>query len=238
MRLSWVIPCYNEEDIIEKTIREVDGYLRTKQFDHEILIVDNGSTDRTPEIVRSLMPQIAGLRMIAAKEKGKGGAVKMGLSEANGDIRLFSDADNSVSPDHFDAMYSYFEQGYDVVVGSIEVPGAYIEEHAQWYRRALGHLAKLLIRLVSGVWEVRDSQRGFKGFTRRAVGVIFPRVTIKTWGFDFEVLLIAKRHGLKIKEMPVRWINPPGSKVGLSAYASTLVELFKVKWNDLAGRYE
>lgn len=238
MRLSWIIPAYNEERRIEKSLREVVQYLGTKSFEWEILVIDNSSQDQTGAIVARLARELPGIRLVTVREKGKGGAVKLGMLKASGDIRLFSDADNSVSPEHFDAMLPYFEKGYDAVIGSIEVPGAFVEEQAQWYRRALGKFAKLVIRVVSGLWEIHDSQRGFKAFTRRAAEAIFPRSVIKTWGFDFEVLLIAKKHGFKTKEIPVRWINPPDSKVGLGAYVSTMRELLQVKMNDLRGLYD
>ena len=124
-----------------------------------------------------------------------------------------------------------------MVIGSIEVEGAVINEQAQWYRRLLGKLSKYLIRAVSGLWEIRDSQRGFKWFSKRAAETVFPRQTLMGWGFDFEVILIAKRHGLRVREVPVRWVNPPDSKVRLGAYVTTLHELFMVKWNDIRGKY-
>ena len=123
------------------------------------------------------------------------------------------------------------------MIGSIEVPGASVEEQAQWYRRILGRLAKYLIRAVSGLWDIHDSQRGFKFFTRRAAEVIFKKQTIFGWGFDFEILLIGRRNGFSIKEVPVTWVNPPDSKVSLKAYITTLKELFQMKLNDLTGKY-
>jgi len=280
MYLSWIIPAHNEASRIEKTLREVDAYLRSKNFPggYEILVVDNTSEDETPGIVERLKGEIQGLRLLRTVGPGKGWAVKAGMREAQGEILMFSDADNSVSPEQADnflplvcmggglasvkrvSSVSFSSQDqqrlkdkigtkpeygtinetrdcFDVVIGSIEISGAKIKEQAQWYRRILGKLAKYVIRVVSGLWEIRDSQRGFKFFSRRAAEVIFPRQTLTGWGFDFEILLIAKRRGFKIKEVPVIWINPPGSKVRLSAYFTTLLELLRIKWNDLRGVY-
>ena len=247
MFLSWIIPAYNEEKRIEKTLREVDAYLRAKDFPggYEIIVANSASRDRTAEIVTQMQQQISNLRLLDIENKGKGWAVQQGMMKAQGDIRLFSDADNSVSPDHLDKFMPYLcgieppsqEQCFDVVIGSIEIPGASIEEHAQWYRRALGKMAKYVIRAVSGLWAIHDSQRGFKVFSRHAADKIFPRQTITGWGFDFEILLIAKIHGFRIREVPVRWINPADSKVGLSAYATTFAELMHVKWNKIKGVY-
>jgi glycosyltransferase involved in cell wall biosynthesis len=257
MYISWIIPAYNEEKRIEKTIRDVDAYLKSKQFPggYEIIVSDSASRDRTAALVEGLMREIPALRIINLKNRGKGWAVREGMRAALGEIRGFSDADNSVSPEQADSVLANLclptqaglprEEGrpggispcFDIVIGSIEVQGAKVEEQAQWYRRLLGHMAKLLIRVVSGVWEARDSQRGFKFFSKQAAEVIFPMQTLTGWGFDFEVLLIGKRNGFHIKEIPVRWINPPDSKVRLNAYLTTLIELMRVKWNDIRGIY-
>lgn len=245
MYLSWVIPTHNEEKRIEDTIREVDSYLKSKNFSggYEIVVSDSASHDKTVQVVNRLRGEIPQVRVVQIENKGKGWAVNRGMSEAKGDIRVFSDADNSVSPGQADNFLGLLcddtksEKCFGIAIGSIEVPGASIKEQAQWYRRMLGRLAKYVIRLVSGLWDIHDSQRGFKFFTRKAAEAIFPRQTIFGWGFDFEILLIGKRHGFKVKEVPVIWVNPPDSKVTLGAYASTLAELMKVKWNDLIGKY-
>lgn len=245
MYLSWIIPTYNEEERIEKTLREVDAYLKSKNFPggYEITVVDSASSDRTAEIVERMSAQFPRLKLLRVDNKGKGWAVKQGMLVAQGLVRAFADADNSVSPEQAEKFIplvcpSASGPCFDAVIGSIEVPGAVIQEHAQWYRRILGRLAKYVIRLVSGLWEVRDSQRGFKFFSKKAAEVIFPKQTLTGWGFDFEILLIAKRQGFAIKELPVFWVNPAGSKVGLTAYFTTLAELFKIKLNDLRGIYK
>ncbi len=244
MYLSWIIPAYNEERRMAATIREVDAYLQARRTrGYEIIVVDSASRDRTPEIVTNLMTVNPHLRLIRVLNRGKGWAVRQGMLEARGEIRVFADADNSVAPwqaDRFLPRVCREGQTHscaDVVIGSIAVPGATVREHAQWYRRVLGRLAKLVIRAVSGLWEIHDSQRGFKFFSQRAAAAIFPRQTLAGWGFDFEILLIAKRHGFSVLELPVHWVNPAGSRVGLSAYATTLAELAAVKWRDLLGRY-
>ena len=244
MYLSWIIPAYNEEHRIAKTLREVGAYLKSKNFPggYEIIVVNSASRDRTADVVRGLTTQIANLKLIDVENRGKGWAVKQGMMAARGDIKAFADADNSVSVEQADAFIPLVCTGtspdcFDIVIGSIEVPGAMVEEQAQWYRRLLGKLSKLVIRAVSGLWEIHDSQRGFKFFSRRAAGIVFPRQTLVGWGFDFEILLIGKRHHLMIKELPVKWVNPPDSKVKLSAYATTLIELLRIKWNDLRRMY-
>lgn len=244
MYLSWIIPAYNEEKKIEKTILEVDQYLRGRNFEYEIIVVDNGSKDATPGIVENLKGPVRNLKLIKTNGPGKGWAVRAGMLAAKGENRIFADADNSVSPGQLDSFLPYVcnpnqksDSCFDVVIGSIEVAGAVVEEHAQWYRRALGKFSKYIIRAGAGLWDIRDTQRGFKLFSRRAAEIIFPRQRITTWGFDIEVLVIAKKHGFRIKELPVVWVNPGGSKVGLGAYVSTFVELLQIVWNTMRGRY-
>lgn len=247
MFLSWIIPAYDEEKRIEKSIREVDAYLRGKNFagGYEIIVANSASRDRTADIVGDLEKQFPALRLLNLENKGKGWAVREGMRAGQGGIRIFSDADNSVSPEQFDRFLPLLcgdgktdGSCVDVVIGSIEVAGATIDEDAQWYRRKLGKLAKYIIRAGAGLWEIHDSQRGFKAFTAPAAEYIFPRQTLTGWGFDFEILLIAKLGGFKIKEMPVQWVNPSDSKVGLGAYGTTLKELMYVRWNRIRRKYE
>lgn len=245
MHISWIIPAYNEEKRIEKTIREVNAYLVSKNFPggYEVIVSDSASKDGTTALVDHLMTEFPALRLVKVENRGKGWAVREGMRSATGEVKCFSDADNSVSPDQAEKVFQNLctannSHGcFDIVIGSIEVEGAKVEEQAQWYRRLLGHSAKLLIRFVSGLWEIRDSQRGFKFFSKKAAEVIFQKQTLMGWGFDFEILLIGKRNGFSIKEVPVTWVNPPDSKVRLNAYLTTLMELAQVKWNDIRGLY-
>lgn len=237
MHLSVIIPAYNEAERIEGTLKAVSDYFEKQPYDYEILVVNDGSKDGTAQVVRSLTGQIPHLRLIDNKEnRGKGAAVRQGMLEVRGDFRLFVDADNAISIEQIESFWPWLNKGYDVIVGSIEVPGAKIEEKAGWHRRILGKLSKLLIRLLA-IWEIRDTQRAFKLFPVKAAEDIFRRQTIERWGFDIEVLVIAKKLGYKIKELPVTWINPAGSKVTLKSYFNTLKELLKIKWNLIAGRY-
>lgn len=235
--LSVVIPAYNEEHRLGTTLEAVDAYLKKQSFTYEVLVVSDGSLDRTGEMVRERTHTMQGLVLIDNKENhGKGYVVRQGMLAAQGKFRVFMDADNSVSIEYVEKFLPYFSQGYDVVIASIEVAGATIEEHAAWYRRALGHYAKLLIRLLA-IWEIHDTQRGFKIFSARAAQEIFSLQTLTRWGFDIEILVIAKKLGYRIKELPVVWINSGESKVGLSAYVTTLRDLFVVRKNALLGKY-
>ena len=237
-KLSIVIPAYNEAHRIGETLFSIDQWLKQQKFEYEILVVNDGSKDSTSEVVNSLIPKIKNLKLIDNKENhGKGWVVRQGMLAATGDVRLFTDADNSTSIDQAEKMLPFFDQGFNVVIGSIEVSGAQINEHAQWYRRALGHWSKFLIRFVAGIWEIHDTQRGFKFFSAKASVNIFSRLRISKFGFDFEALAIAKHLGYKIKELPVVWNNQGESKVSLKSYITTFWDLAKVRMNLWSGKY-
>jgi len=236
INLSVVLPAYNEEKRIAETLRDLDGYLRRQKYTSEVIVISDGSSDKTVEVVRGL--NISRVRVIDNKENhGKGYVVRQAMLDARGEYRLFMDADNSTKITELENFWLYFNEEYDIVIGSIEVEGSSIHETAAWYRRALGRLAKLVIRLLL-IWDIHDTQRGFKCFTAKSVKAIFPKQTIERWGFDMEVLKIARVQGFKIKEVPVQWSNPAGSKVTLGAYVSSFRELLKIKWNALCGKYK
>lgn len=174
--------------------------------------------------------------MLECKTIGKGAAVKMGMLDAKGEYRLFIDADNAIKIDHLDKFWPYLKQNYDIIIGSIELKDSKIEEHDARYRRILGKLAKYLIRALT-IWEIHDTQRAFKIFPAEAAEKIFSRQTVMKWLFDIEILIIAKKLGYKIKEIPVTWINPPESKVVFADYFRSLKELMKIKWKMIMGKY-
>ena len=231
MHLSVIIPTYNEAKTITNTLIAIRDYLSKQSYDWEVLVVTDGSKDNTSEVVNKFISENKGVRLIENKKNhGKGYVVKQGILEAKGDFRLFTDADNSTTIDHLEKFWPYFNQGYDVVIGSIEIKGAKIFEHAQWYRRCLGRVSKYLIRFMTGLWDVHDTQRGFKLFNVKSAKDIFSRVKINRFGFDFEALALAKKLGYKIKEVPVVWNNPAQTSVGLKSYVATFKELIKVRW--------
>ena len=245
--LSVIIPAYNEEKRIAATLFDVGRYLSQQNYpssssgqaSYEIIVVSDGSTDGTVEIVESLKSQIENLKLIDNQQNhGKGYVVKQGMLEAKGDYRLFMDADNSTTINHLEKFWPEINSGFDIVIGSIEIKGAKIQETAAWYRRFLGKIAKYIIRIVAGLWQIHDTQRGFKLFIEKAVKEIFPKQTLMRWGFDFEILALAKKLGFKIKEVPVDWKNPGESKVKLSSYIRTFGELMKIKFNFITNKYK
>ena len=235
MHLSVIIPSYNGEKRLEATLPAVFDYLSRQSYEWEVIIVSDGSKDKTAEVAQAFAAAHAGFSVIArAENRGKGYTVREGMLKARGDFRLFADDDNSTSIEQIEKFWPYFSEGYDIIIGSIEVPGAVIYEHAQWYRRLLGKYSKYIIRIIAGLWSIHDSQRGFKLFTAKAAEDIFSRAKIDRFGFDIEVLALAKKSGYKIKELPVVWSNPGGSSVrffGSNGYLAVLRDLFKIRFN-------
>jgi len=238
MYLSVIIPAHNEEDNIKTTVESIYNYLDGRTLTHEIIVVVNGSSDKTAEITQSLVEIIPTLRIINLPIGGKGFAVKEGMKEASGDFQLFTDADNSTSIDHIEKMMPYFDQGFGVVIASIAAKGHKIEKGSEPFWRVLfGKMGNLFIRIMA-VPGIYDTQRGFKIFTAKAASDIFPKITIAKWGFDVEALALARRFGYKIKEVAINWKNNPNSHVGLKAYVQVLFETMQVRWNLWTGKYK
>ncbi|MBT9151388.1 MAG: putative glycosyltransferase CsbB [candidate division WS2 bacterium] len=234
--LSVIIPAYNETKRIPLTLIDIDKRLSKVKYSYEILVVSDGSTDGTAEATKRLGSIIKNLRLIDNKEnRGKGAVVKQGMLEAEGDYRLFTDADNSTAIDQFDKMIPYFKDGYHVVIGSRDVEGAQLHPPQPWYKRLLGNIGNIIIQalLIPGVW---DTQCGFKCFSKEASLKIFPLQRINGWGFDVEILSLAKAFGYEIKEIPVVWIADARSKVSFKAYLQVFMETFNIRlwlWRDV-----
>jgi len=239
MYLSVIIPAYNEEKNIEKTVRSVFNYLKSKNIEHEIIVVTDGSKDKTNDIVRLLISEMPTTLQLLDYEvnRGKGYAVKQGMSKAKGDLRLFTDADNSTPIEHLEVFLPYINEGFSVVIGSIAVAGHKVAAGSEpIWRRVAGKLGNLFIQIMA-VPGIHDTQRGFKIFTAEAAEKIFPMMTIERWGFDIEALALARKFGFKIKEVPIDWKNDPESRVGLKAYFQVLTETVKIRLNLLTGKY-
>ena len=228
--LSVIIPAYNEAKRLPLTLIDIDKHLEQQEYSYEILVVNDGSTDETAEIVSRFMPLIQNLKLIDNKEnKGKGAAVRQGMLLAKGTWRLFMDADNSTSIVEFNKMIPYFKENYEVVIGSRDVKGAKKSPAQAFYKTIMGNIGNLIIQslLIPGIW---DTQCGFKCFSDEAAERIFNLTKIDRWGFDAESLVLAKTLGYKIKEMPIFWVNDPRTHVRLSTYLQVLAETVKVRW--------
>ncbi len=238
MFLSVVIPAYNEEKRLPKTLAEIDGYLRKQNYDYEIIVVNDGSKDNTAEVVRSLEDKIKNLKLTDNKENhGKGYVTRQGLLEAKGDIRLFTDADNSTSIDQVEKMFPFFEQGFDIVIGSRDIKGAVLDPPQPALRVFIGNVFNLMVQVIVGLWGIKDTQCGFKALSAKAVRDILPKCKIDRWAFDPEILKIGKKMKYKIKEVPVYWKNDLESKVKLKSTIKMALDLMRIRWNLIIGKY-
>jgi len=238
IRLSVIVPAYNEERRLPKTLRAIDEYLKKQDYSYEILVVSDGSQDRTVEVAQELTQKIQNLRVIVQKENhGKGYAVRKGMLTAKGEWRVFMDADNATTIDHVEKLWPEFKKGHEVVIGSRDIKGAEIAVRQAWWRQRLGDVFNLIVQVLSGLWGIWDTQCGFKGFSANAAQKIFSRCVIDRWAFDVEVLVIAKKFGFSIKEIPVRWVNDKESKVTFSGMVKMLLEVLQIAVNNIVGKY-
>jgi len=256
MYLSVIIPAYNEEKRLPKTLELIDDYLRKQSYDYEILVVNDGSKDGTAEAVRGMSSVgeedksssspfaaarvIKNLKLIDNKiNQGKGAVVRQGMLEAKGEYKLFTDTDNSTSIDQIEKMWSEFEKGFDIVIGSRDIKGAVLDPPQPFLRNViLGEGFKLYRKFIIGLWKIQDTQCGFKAFSKKAAENIIPKCKINRFAFDPEILVIAKKMRYKIKEIPVYWKNDPESKVKVKSIVKMAIDLLKIKWNLITGKYE
>lgn len=239
IRLSVIIPAYNEELRLPETLSHAIGYLGSQPYASEILVVNDGSTDGTEQVVRKQDPASVSLKLVAHEDgsnHGKGASVKRGMLEARGTFRLFMDADNSTTLDQVDRFWPYFEQGYSVVIGSRAHKDSVIGVRQMRYKEIAGRLGNWFIRTLT-VPGILDTQAGFKMFSAKAAGQIFPLQTIERWGYDIELLVIARAHGFRIREVPITWINALGSKVTMRSYFQVLGDVLQIRRNLKAGLY-
>jgi len=233
MQLSVVIPVFNEAKLIASTIAKTKVWLEKKFISFEIIVVDDASTDDTLEIIKNI-PYVKILRNLT--NHGKGYTVSKGMRVAQGDLVLFMDADNSTSIVELDKLLPYAKK-YPIIIASRALSQSKIHQHQHWFKVSLGSLGNILIRLVLGLF-IRDTQCGFKLFRRNTLK-LFDKLTIDRWGFDFELLFIAKLYNFTVKEVPVNWSDSEqASKVTFISYAKTLFHVFKVRINYLLNKYK
>lgn len=236
---SIVIPAYNEEERIGLTLERVLAHVREQNWNAEVLVVNDGSKDRTAAIVREHATRHANLALIENPgNRGKGYSVRNGMLRASGEVVLFSDADLSSPIEEADKLFAALEAGADVAIGSRWLRAELQTERQPLHRQLFGRVFNLLLRIILGL-RYKDTQCGFKAFTRRAVGLIFPLQQIERWGFDPELLFLARKFGLKVEEVPVRWAHREGTRInpvrdGIRMFG----EMVKVRWFSISGKYD
>jgi dolichyl-phosphate beta-glucosyltransferase len=232
---SLVIPAYNEELRIGDSLRHIHDYLDAQDYDWEVIVVDDGSSDRTVDVVRAEFPW-ARLESYMPN-RGKGHAVRIGMQAGTGRYRVFYDADASTPIEEVEKLWPLFEAGADIVIGSRALPESDVQAHQAWYRENMGRTFNLILRAL-GLTHFPDTQCGFKGFSAAACDAVFPRQTIERFGFDVELLYIAAKLGLRIEQVPIRWRNSPKTTVNpITDSARMVAEAISVRLKDLRGRY-
>ncbi len=233
MDISVIIPAYNEQDRIVTTLNKIYKYLKQNKFKFEIIIVDDGSADRTNEIAESFAKDNKEIRLLRHEEnKGKGASVRTGVLSANGTYILFSDSDLSTPIEELDKLLFWVKNNnYDIAIASRGLPDSNIVIPQPWYRRLTGRFFPIMVRLVV-TNKFSDTQCGFKLFKKDAAREIFREQKITGFAFDVEILYKALKNNYKIKEVPVIWINSASSKVAmLKDPMKMLKDLFKIKFS-------
>jgi glycosyltransferase involved in cell wall biosynthesis len=239
LQYSIILPAFNEGARIGPSLEKALAFVREQRWNVEIIVVNDGSRDNTAEIVRSFMTDAPELRLLENPgNRGKGYSVRNGMLNARGDILLFSDADFS-SPIHESLkLIGAIEQGADLAFGSRWLLAETQTRRQSLLRQFVGRAYNLVLRLILGL-PYKDTQCGFKAYTRRAAEVIFTRQQIEGWGFDPELLFIARSFGLKMAEVAVEWANDDRSKVNpLVDGVKMFYELLMIRYHGLSGRYD
>ncbi|HTV58862.1 MAG TPA: dolichyl-phosphate beta-glucosyltransferase [Verrucomicrobiae bacterium] len=240
-QLSIIIPAYNEEVRLTRALAKVRDYLAQQRLGPEqveILVVDDGSKDATVRVAEEMKRDLPSLRVVLnGRNRGKGYSVRHGMVEARGRLALFSDADFSSPIEEWPKLREAIENGYDGAIGSRALDRSLITVHQAPLRELAGIIFNLFVRFFTGL-TFQDTQCGFKAFVRERTRIIFEQQKIERFGFDPEILFLAKRHGLRIAEVPVRWAHDPATKVHvIRDSAKMFADLIYIRWNCIRGCY-
>jgi glycosyltransferase involved in cell wall biosynthesis len=239
MTYSIVIPAYNESQRLAATLQKVLAYVRQQGWDAEVLVVNDGSQDDTAEIVREFAVQDPRVRLVENPgNRGKGYSVRHGILSARGDVVIFSDADLSSPIEEVPKLLEALGLGADIAIGSRWLRAELQTRRQSLHRQLFGRIFNLLMRMILGL-QFKDTQCGFKAFTRRAAHTIFPLGRIERWGFDPEILFLARKFGFRAYEVPVRWGHSGGTRINpWIDGARMLQEMLRIRWYDMTGKYD
>ncbi len=235
--LSIIIPAHNEENRLPRTLEQVFSFLKLQSYTSEVVVVENGSSDRTLEIARQFSDLYPNLVVIKEEQRGKGNAVRRGMLSARGDYRFICDADLSMPIEDLQKFLPPTLENFDIAIGSREAPGA-IRYNEPPYRHIGGRAINLAIRalILPGL---NDTQCGFKCFNASTTESLFNQQTLNGWSFDIELLYLARRKKLRIHEVPIRWYFDADSKVSAVRDALRMIsDIFRIHLNALRGAYD
>jgi dolichyl-phosphate beta-glucosyltransferase len=228
--LSVIVPAYNEEGRLGNTLERIVGYLTAEGWAFEVIVVDDGSVDRTSEIAEACLQNVPHIVVRNEPNRGKGYSVRRGMLLGRGRLLLFSDADLATPIEEVTPLKAALDAGHDLAIASRGLARSNIEVHESWLRETLGKTFNLFIRtfIMGGI---RDTQCGFKLFRREVVKPIFERQTVERWGFDVELLLVARKLGYSVAEVPVRWIHSSDTRIrtGFDGIGMVL-DAIRIKW--------
>ncbi len=234
--LSVVIPAHNEENRLPESLEQVFEFLNKQSFTSEVIVVENGSNDRTFEVAQEFAQRHASLRVIQS-ERGKGAAVRAGMLEARGEYRFMCDADLSMSVEEIPNFIPPAIGNSDIAISSREAKGA-MRYDEPLYRHLGGRAVNFIVQLFI-LPGLNDTQCGFKCFTAKVAEDIFKLQTLKGWSFDIELLYVARRRRYKIIEIPIHWVHHPETKVSAVRDAIRMIQdIFRIRLNALRGMYE
>jgi glycosyltransferase involved in cell wall biosynthesis len=235
---SIIIPAYNESLRLVATLDAIPAYAEQKGWEWELIVVDDGSRDNTKEIVQVYIQKNSRIRLLENPgNHGKGYSVRNGMLQGKGEILLFSDADLSSPIEEAEKLVTAIHNGADIAIGSRWLDPTLLTRKQPIYRRVLSRIFNMSLRLVLGL-KFKDTQCGFKAFSRRSAQAIFPLQKVERWGFDPEIIYVAQRLGFKIAEVPVSWAHSAGTRLhpirdGIHAFWDVLA----IRWNALSGVY-
>lgn len=235
--LSVVIPAYNEALRLPDTLNSIFNYFDTKDYNFEVIVVDDGSKDNTVDVVKSNKNYSDSLKVISQpRNKGKGAAVRKGFAEAAGELIIFNDADGSSPIEEIEKLIEKIQNGYDVAIGSRALKTSDVDD--LWYRRIMGITFNTLIGIFV-IYDFKDTQCGFKLFKRDCAKNIFNQLHLNGFSFDVEILFLAKKLGYKIAEVPISWHCVAGSKINLFVDSPLMfMDILKIRLMYILGKYK
>ncbi|NDJ35529.1 MAG: glycosyltransferase family 2 protein [Chloroflexi bacterium] len=236
-RLSIIIPAYNEERRLGRSLQQVVAFVQAQDYPIEVIVVNNNSSDATPHIAEEFAEEFAFIRAMHEPTQGKGAALKTGIMAGRGDILFICDADLSMPIEEVAKFMPPHLNGYDIAIGSREIAGS-VRIGEPEYRHIMGRVFNFIVRLFA-IPKIHDTQCGFKAFRREVAQEVFPKQTFDGWGFDVEVLFIALRRGYGIVEVPITWHYMPESRVKpIQSSLEMFRDVLQVRLNGMRGVYD